>query len=106
MNYDQFTGHTPSPWNVVKGLCLYVTAPSIPETVMIITGRNDKEAEANVNLIAAAPDLLVENERLREGLRKVKEIARQRFEYGVNPAAAMMLIDIEGLVNAALGEEV
>jgi hypothetical protein len=71
MDQEKFKGHTPRPWKVVKGLCLYVTAPSIPETVMIITGRNDAEAEANVHLIAAAPDLLVENQKLREFARAV-----------------------------------
>ena len=106
MNPKQFTGHTPGTWLARTGSVIAGSKVLSFVHNHYHQGMTEAEAEANARLMAAAPDLLAENQRLREALINVKEIARQRFEYGVNPAAAMMLIDIEGLVNAALKEEV
>ena len=103
MDQEKFKGHSPRPWELSEPNGSGMGWRCGPAWLGINTW--NEQGLADAYLITAAPDLLVENEQLREELRKVKEIARQRFEYGVNPAAAMMLIDIEGLVNAALKEE-
>ena len=67
MNTEQFDGHTPGPWNVSDEVGLVIKHGD---------GANDfvdMENGANARLMAAAPDLLAEVERLREVVRALRE---------------------------------
>jgi hypothetical protein len=54
------SGHTPGPWETrwPKFDCVIVGQQDLSLARVYFDGRNDAEAEANANLIAAAPDLL------------------------------------------------
>jgi len=71
IDYKQFEGHTPGPWSARReGAFDYRIALShIAETVCKV------RCEANACLIAAAPELLAENKKLREALEGIIESA-------------------------------
>jgi hypothetical protein len=72
MNTEQFDGHTPGPWwidevsdNGHKDTWLM---GNFPQDDMLLCMEFAESNEADVRLIAAAPDLLAEVKRLREEL--------------------------------------
>lgn len=75
MDTKQFDGHTPGPWVVHKVSRIRIVAPLIHVISTDIQGRTQPEAQANARLIAAAPDLLAENKRLRAALEGVIRVA-------------------------------
>jgi len=89
MNLDEFEGHTPGPWKwSEEQLSEYV--PQSKALLCVFEGEEMEVIDmwlrwigndANKALIAAAPDLLAEVKRLREG---IKQMAENR-EYNSNP---------------------
>ena len=74
------TGHTPGPWfadDVFVG-----SKPGRHDIVSGIGGDySSREAEANARLVASAPDLKAENERLREAIKTaIAELAFKGFD--------------------------
>ena len=69
---DRFEGHTPGPW-VTKGWSILdkENLTVICNVLPWDTSGCRQEDIANIKLIAAAPDLLAENRRLREALHRV-----------------------------------
>ncbi len=68
---SKHSGFTPGPWRTSHGVVL--VGPGGGTTIARAYDRGDKKGEehlANARLIAAAPDLLAENERLRELLER------------------------------------
>lgn len=100
MDKSKFEGHTPGPWLIKKrkvrsdahqyGYHRTIKQPharheSHDKEICKLAGANhrfykfswymsDDEAEANAALIAAAPDLLAENERLRAALVIIRDV--------------------------------
>lgn len=102
------TNHTPGPWGVERTDTMLWVGPlrheggKVAEIVAPIAWGRDYRAdylakqEANAALIARAPDLLAENERLREALRLVA-----KAEY--NPTQ-WQAIELKNVARAALKE--
>lgn len=77
---NRFEGHTPGPWvtrtNELSPDYLWIDTKewmALARVVVRVADKPDPEGEANARLIAAAPDLLAENERLREVLGNLLE---------------------------------
>jgi hypothetical protein len=87
MNTDEYEGHTPGPWTclephqgvgdeVVVGVV--AKGRKMPDGIALIgTVGTQPETLANARLIAAAPDLLADNKRLREGIMFFLDIDKQ-----------------------------
>ena len=72
--------HTPGPWKHGEGVCnhkVYSVAQPEKDEIVRCYGDTPEEAEANVRLIAAAPELL-------EALRKIE---RMPWPNGESPYA-------------------
>lgn len=76
---DKYDGHTPGPWAWMVDGNLHGndTKDEILDAYIDEDGRAYINAcyDADVELIAAAPDLLAENKRLREALEAIKPLA-------------------------------
>jgi hypothetical protein len=70
MNPKQFTGHTPGTWLARTGSVIAGSKVLACVHNHYHQGMTEAEAEANARLMAAAPDLLAENQRLREALER------------------------------------
>ena len=74
MNTEQFNGHTPGPWTVdvhkvgenISALLIESDMTTHSNCVLAEVEVENKYAEADAQLIAAAPELLAEVERLRQ----------------------------------------
>ena len=62
---DKYEGHTPAPWEVNN--------PDDDESLIFSVGALKLVSSANTRLIADAPLLLAEVERLREGIEQALE---------------------------------
>ena len=79
---SEYEGHTPGPWFVhdLRGIggpiSISCTTPDHITVADIGPGIENTEAEAlaNARLIAAAPDLLIERDRLREALENMPAV--------------------------------
>lgn len=89
MNVEDFAGHTPGPWMV----CTDATEYRSPE-LMIWTSKgpgfgtvaevSPHGSPADARLIAAAPDLLAENVRLRKMIAEYAKLSDEIYEHHKN----------------------
>jgi|SRR6478609_2515709 len=110
MDYKQFEGHTPGPWteyvlengrseisgNAETGRSNWIAWVN----PIALDGGIEYNANANIELVKAAPELLAENARLREALEKILK----RIEHMSAPTCSSA--DIESIARAALKTEV
>jgi len=99
INYKDFEGHTPGPWEIDPDTPNQVIRPPTNDayglSAIIADCANgnwpDEKTLANARLLAAAPELLAENKRLREALEfyaqtdhydDTGEIARRALQGG------------------------
>ena len=68
MDQEKFKGHTPRPWLARTGSVIAGSKVLAYVHNHYHQGMTEAEAEANARLMAAAPDLLAENQRLRKAL--------------------------------------
>ena len=69
MNTEQFDGHTPGPWDYESGEDIWAEDRLICRMSLSHSERPHYRAtNADARLIAAAPDLLAEVKRWREGM--------------------------------------
>ena len=88
---SKYEGHTPGPWFVhdLRGMggpiSISCTTPDHITVADIGPGIENTEAEAlaNARLIAAAPGLLAERDRLLEVLKELQECSAYWSEYDV-----------------------
>ena len=77
MNLDNYEGHTPGPWkrNVNAQFPVYAgESPNFRYVAAALCHRlTEEEVEANLTLIAAAPELLEDNKRMRNLLMLIVE---------------------------------
>lgn len=121
---SEFEGHTPGPWfpgHFVDDThtcdCKYILGPvhcgsiatiNVNNGMLIGEGGNGspplEEAKANARLIAAAPDLLAENIRLRAALSQIDALTPNFADRGAYSEDALWvaLIRISGQVDSAL----
>ncbi len=105
MELERFKGHTPGPWWSESGT-IHAKNPLVwteehhscvhPAQVSELYWESDhtlEEQEANEELIAAAPDLLAEVERLRGALEKLSEDLHRIGVWGLEEQARAALRD-------------
>lgn len=99
MNTEEFKGHTPGPWSVHidQGQTVRVVSDDkskyhrlIPVCTPYSLDQNPEMMPANAALIAAAPDLLAENERLRAAIAEIKATL---YDESRLPAYRMFRVD-------------
>ena len=102
-----FEGYTPGPWYVSKhdsNLCNVWKDYSDERELIAITIDKWEEAEANAELIAAAPGLLAERDQLREALEAGYMIVHGKAHIRSNKDIPMSISDAkrERLIRNAL----
>lgn len=80
IDYSKFEGHTPGPW-FFTGLKIHAKDAEMPGIPWVIAHVSDdafyeglNPAAPNSALLAAAPELLAENERLRDALAEILQV--------------------------------
>lgn len=90
---SKYEGHTPGPWFIhdFRGmggrLSISCTTPDHITVADIGLGLENtpEEAEANAHLIADAPTLLIQHERMKEGMRLFSILCRDIVQSSDNP---------------------
>ena len=72
----RFEGHTPGPWTLKKSSHSIVRGAKVIASVHnhLHKGMTEAETDANADLIAAAPELLAEREKLRDALQDIYDV--------------------------------
>ena len=103
----KYEGHTPGPWKYIDGAILSdkINSHGNWHIAIIPENTNDpdcsesnpysKEDKANARLIAAAPDLLAENERLKELLFRARNVFMGMHTKGAGVVAVLDAIKAE-----------
>lgn len=97
IDYKAFEGHTPGGWSRnIKPASKYpiIFAGRNTHVAQVCTsGLTESEVEANCALIAAAPALLAENERLRAALKVAEKYLSKAVSDGFGADCVMPLQD-------------
>lgn len=86
IDYSKFKGHTPGPWKVIVnrvGIFIENQTQYGIADLSPVSGEDTPEQIANAALIAAAPDLLAENKRLRDLVRQMLDDIKTDMAHSV-----------------------
>ena len=73
MNIDDYEGHTEGPWRFGYTGDTYAVITGKDDWILRVDVENEgvSLSEADAKLIAAAPELLADNKRLRDGIKLI-----------------------------------
>ena len=95
--------HTPGPWDN-RSRVTVIRHTETGEWLAEVGGRSTQEARENATLIARAPDLLAENERLRAQLATLREAAQALVDATPNVIPGDMIFRPVSALRAALAD--